>query len=104
VTDLAPLPTALAERGHEVISARTSRRPDAYQQTALDWTAPLCSVAGCDRPRRQIDHRDDWARTHHTKLDELDGYCDFHHAEKTREGPKIPAGVGRRTRMDGPGP
>jgi hypothetical protein len=104
VTDLATLPAALAERGHEVTSARSSRRPDAYQQTALDWTAPLCSVAGCDRPRRQIDHRDDWARTQHTKLDELDGYCDFHHAEKTREGPKIPAGIGRRTRLPGPEP
>ena len=67
-------------------AAGSSRRPDAYQRTALDWTTPTCSVVGCDQPRREIDHRDDWARTHHTVLHELDPYCKFHHYLKGHKG------------------
>jgi hypothetical protein len=107
VADIATLPEALGQVGVEVTSARTSRRPDVYQQTALDWTTPTCAIAGCDQPRHQIDHRADWADTHLTQLDELDGYGTFHHAEKTRHGPQIPQGIGRRARYDtaeGPAP
>ena len=77
-------------------AAVPSRRANVYQYTALDWTNPTCSVAGCDLPRQQVDHRIDWTKTHHTKLDELDGYCAFHHEQKTRNGPRIEPGVGRR--------
>jgi hypothetical protein len=98
--ELGSLTDLLVERGVEVVSARGSRRPDVYQQTALDWTTPTCSMAGCDLPRQQIDHRADWAKTHQTKLDDLDGYCYLHHDEKTRLGPQIPAGIGRRERID----
>jgi hypothetical protein len=100
VISMANLPDLLAERGVEVTSARSSRRPDVYQRTALDWTSPTCSMAGCDLPRQQIDHRADWAATHQTKLDDLDGYCVTHHDEKTRHGPQIPPGTGRRQRID----
>jgi hypothetical protein len=109
VADPAALPQLLAAEGIEVRSPRRSRRPDAFQHTALDWTTPTCSVAGCDLPRQQIDHRADWAHTHETTLDELDGYCCFHHDEKTRLGPQIPPGIGRRERIpldvgEGPAP
>jgi hypothetical protein len=100
IVDLAVLPDLFAERGIDVTGARTSRRADVYQYTALDWTSPTCSMAGCDLPRQQVDHRADWAHTHRTNLDDLDGYCLFHHDEKTRHGPQIPAGVGRRERVD----
>jgi hypothetical protein len=97
VVDVASLPGALTTRGHDVTTPQLRRGPDVYQCTALDWTTPTCTVAGCDLPRQQIDHRDDWARTRHTLLDELDGYCWFHHDQKTRLGPQIEPGVGRRS-------
>jgi hypothetical protein len=100
VADMAVLPVELVERGVEVVAPRSSRPPDVYQRTALDWTSPTCSVAGCDLPRQQIDHRADWALTYQTQLDHLDGYCCFHHDEKTRCGRKIPEGIGRRLRVD----
>ena len=86
----------LVEHGHDVTAARLSRRPDVYQCTALDWTTPTCSVAGCDQPRREIDHRDDWVRTHHTVLHELDPYCKFHHYLKGHKGYRLETGMGRR--------
>ena len=85
----------LVEDGHDVTVARTSR-PDVDRCTALDWTTPTCSVAGCDQPRREIDHRDDWARTHHTVLHELDPYCKFHHYLKGHKGYRLETGTGRR--------
>jgi hypothetical protein len=96
---IAVLPNLLVERGVDVTGSRGSRRPNVYQFSALDWTSPTCSMAGCDLPRQQVDHRADWAKTHRTNLDDLDGYCVFHHDEKTRHGPQIPAGVGRRERV-----
>jgi hypothetical protein len=86
----------LVEHGHDVTTARTSRPPDAYQRTALDWTTPTCSVVGCDQPRREIDHREDWARTHRTVLHELDPYCKFHHYLKGHKGYRLGTGNGRR--------
>jgi len=100
ILDVAALPDLLVERGVDVTTARVSRRADVYQYTALDWTGPTCSVAGCDLPRQHVDHRADWADTHRTTLDDLDGYCCFHHDEKTRTGAQIPKGIGRRQRTD----
>ena len=99
VTSVDVLSSALTERGHDVTAAHGSRRPDAYQLTALDWTTPTCSVAGCDLPRQEIDHRHDWARTHRTKLDDLDRYCSFHHRLKGRKGYRLEPGTGRRRQL-----
>jgi Domain of unknown function (DUF222) len=96
VTHPATLVDVVVERGHDVTGAHHSRAPDTYQRTALDWTNASCAVEGCDLPRQQIDHRVDWARTHHTKLDELDGYCAHHHALKTRRNYQLAPGTGRR--------
>ena len=99
IIDLTALPEVLLDEGVGVTAATGSRRPNVYQYSALDWTSPTCCVAGCDLPRQQIDHRADWADTHQTRLDDLDGYCIFHHDEKTRHGPRIPSGIGRRERV-----
>ena len=83
---------------HEVVHgvAHLGRAPTAKQRTALDWSAPVCAAAGCGRPVREIDHREDWAVTHHTKLDELDGLCRHCHWLKTVLGWRLVVGTGVR--------
>jgi len=44
----------------------------------------------------QINHRKDWATTHHTRVDEADRLCDSDHDLKTRHGWALVHGVGRR--------
>jgi hypothetical protein len=48
------------------------------------------------RTRVEIDHREDWARTRHTRLDELDHLCALHHDLKTRLGWALVPGTGKR--------
>jgi hypothetical protein len=72
------------------------RGPTAAQRAALLWINPTCSVQGCPRSRIEIDHEKPWADTHHTRLDELDGLCHFHHDLKTRLGYALVAGRGKR--------
>jgi len=74
------------------------RRPNAYQQSALDFLYPCCAVAGCSaRAGLQYDHREDWARTKFTVMDLLDRLCFHHHALKTRKGWALVAGTGKRS-------
>jgi hypothetical protein len=61
---------------------------------ALAWAGVTCTVTGCNRPAAQIDHRADWARTHRTRLVDLDAYCCHHHDLKTYEGRGLVAGAG----------
>jgi Domain of unknown function (DUF222) len=72
------------------------RGPTAAQRAALLWINPTCSVQGCPRSRIEIDHQKPWAQTHHTRLDELDGLCQFHHDLKTRLGYALVPGRGKR--------
>ncbi len=72
------------------------RGPTAAQKAALLWANPTCSVQGCNRNRLEWDHRQPWAETHHTRLDELDGLCAFHHDLKTRLGYALVPGTGKR--------
>lgn len=72
------------------------RRPNAYQQTALDFLYPTCAAAGCTARTCQADHRIDWAKTHHTVLDELDLLCRHHHDLKTRNNWSLVDGLGKR--------
>jgi hypothetical protein len=54
-------------------------------------------VLGCATTARlEIDHRDDWARTHHTATTDADRYCHFHHALKTRHHWRLEPGTGKR--------
>lgn len=84
-------------RGVDVLNVtHLGRGPTAAQRVALAWTSPGCSVEGCWRTRVEIDHREDWARTRHTRLDELDHLCAFHHDLKTRLGWALVSGTGKR--------
>jgi len=96
VVDVQLALDALADRAADVTAFHTSRKPDVYQRSALDWISPGCSVEGCDQPRQEIDHRADWAATHLTGLDELDGLCKHHHWLKTHRGYRLEPGTGRR--------
>lgn len=93
-----PFLAAVVTRGVDVVSvAHLGRRPNAYQQTALDWLAPTCRVLGCDAAARlEYDHRHDWADTHVTLLAWLDRLCDGHHDKKTHDGWALVAGTGKR--------
>jgi hypothetical protein len=72
------------------------RGPTAAQRAALLWLNPTCSVEGCHRRRIEWDHSLPWAQTRHTRLDELDPLCGFHHDLKTRLGYALIAGTGKR--------
>jgi hypothetical protein len=72
------------------------RGPTAAQRAALLWTNPTCSVQGCHRTRVENDHREPWAQTRHTRIDELDLLCEFHHDLKTRRGYTLVQGSGKR--------
>jgi Domain of unknown function (DUF222) len=72
------------------------RGPTAAQRAALLWINPTCAVEGCNRSRIEWDRREDWATTRHTRLDELDPLCAFHHDLKTRLGWALVPGKGKR--------
>jgi hypothetical protein len=84
-------------RGVDVLNVtHLGRGPTAAQRAALLWTNPTCSVQGCHRARIESDHREPWAETRHTRLDELDPLCVFHHDLKTRVGWALVPGKGKR--------
>jgi Domain of unknown function (DUF222) len=72
------------------------RGPTAAQKIAIRWTNPSCNAEGCHRRRIEYDHRKPWAQTRHTRLDELDPLCDYHHDLKTRLGWALVPGTGKR--------
>jgi Domain of unknown function (DUF222) len=72
------------------------RGPTVAQKIALMWTNPTCIAEGCHRRRIEYDHRKPWAQTRHTRLDELDPLCDYHHDLKTRLGWALVPGTGKR--------
>ena len=72
------------------------RGPTAAQRIALLWSKPKCTDSTCSSMFVQIDHRQPWAKTKHTRLDELDPLCPHHHALKTNQGWALVRGKGRR--------
>jgi hypothetical protein len=75
------------------------RGPTAAQKVALLWEQPTCAVEHCGRRARlEADHAHgaEYARTKHTRLDELDRLCDQHHDKKTREDWALVRGRGLR--------
>ncbi len=77
--------------------AHLSRRPTAYQQSALEWLYPTCAVAGCSASSwLENDHRVDWAKTHLTVFDLLDRLCTHHHDRKSLDGWALITGSGKR--------
>lgn len=83
--------------GQEVATVvHLGRSPTIAQRTALAWLMPCCSVRGCSRTWTELDHRDEWALTHQTRLDRLDPLCGFHHSLKSRLGWALVAGTTKR--------
>ena len=72
------------------------RGPTAAQRIALLWSKPKCANEACSSRFVQLDHRDPWANTHHTVLDETDPLCPHDHDLKTNHGWLLVEGTGRR--------
>jgi hypothetical protein len=111
IRGVGPVPVSVAEGllgqavlhlvitdGVDVVNVtHLGRGPTAAQKIALAWASPGCTVEGCWRTRVEHDHREPWAETKHTRLDELDPLCAFHHDLKTRCGWALVPGTGKRT-------
>jgi hypothetical protein len=72
------------------------RGPTAAQRVALLWSKPKCANESCSSTFVQLDHREPWAETKHTRLDELDPLCPHDHYLKTHDGWSLVEGKGRR--------
>lgn len=84
-------------RGVDVMNVtHLGRGPSAAQEIALLWGGRFCSVEGCGRPVREVDHRIDYSITKRTRLDELDGFCGHDHDLKTYKGWALVDGTGVR--------
>ena len=111
IAGLGPIPASIARqvlgeslmklvitKGSDVLNVtHLGRRATVAQQVALWWRDPICTRLGCTRAYRlEIDHRRDWADTHHTRVDESDRLCDHDHWLKTVLGWALVEGTGRR--------
>ena len=57
----------------------------------------MCTREDCTRTQRlENDHREDWAKTKHTRLDESDPLCGHDHDLKTHHGWALIEGTGKR--------
>jgi hypothetical protein len=93
-----PFLAAIVTRGKDVGGvAHLGRRPNAHQQSALEWLYPTCAADGCNSLTfLETDHREDWAKTHTTVFDLLDRLCRHHHDLKTRQNWELVEGRGKR--------
>lgn len=93
-----PFLAAVVTDGEGVVGvAHLGRRPNAHQQTALEWLYPGCAVLGCTMlGRLEVDHRAPWAHNHLTVFDLLDRLCRHHHDLKTYAGWALVEGRGKR--------
>jgi hypothetical protein len=98
IDTLDPFLAAVVTDGDAVVGvAHLGRRPNAAQQTALEWIYPTCAVEGCTTTAfLENDHRVDWAESHLTVFDLLDRLCSFHHDRKTLDGWALVEGRGKR--------
>lgn len=95
--DNAFVVAALTKAKHLVGVYHHRRRPNAHQQSALNFVYPACAVAGCSaRAGLQYDHRHDWAKTKFTVMDLLDRLRGFHHGLKTTQNWALVEGTGKR--------
>jgi len=94
-----PFLKAVVTKGKDVVGVvHLGRRPNAAQQTALDWMFPTCAAEGCGTRGTflETDHRLEWCKNHVTVLDLLDRLCKFHHYLKTHQGWALVHGRGKR--------
>jgi hypothetical protein len=84
-------------KGVDVVNVtHLGRGATAAQRVALLWSSPKCANIECSSMFVQIDHRDPWANTKHTRLDELDHLCPHDHDLKTTQNWSLVPGTGRR--------
>lgn len=63
------------------------RTANALQETAvLVRSGGRCERPSCGLPISEIDHTNDWVRTHQTTLDDLAGLCGGDHDLKSLDG------------------
>lgn len=93
-----PFLAAIVTKGKDVVGvAHLGRRPNAHQQSALEWLYPTCAVEGCSSAAfLENDHREDWSETHSTLLELPDRLCTHHHDLKTTERWALIEGRGKR--------
>jgi len=93
-----PFLAAVVTKGKDVVGvAHLGRRPNAHQQTALEWLYPTCAAEGCNSLAfLENDHRRDWSKTHMTIFEWLDRLCGHHHDLKTTEHWALVEGRGKR--------
>jgi hypothetical protein len=93
-----PFLAAVVTKGKDVVGvAHLGRRPNAHQQTALEWLYPTCAAEGCNSLAfLENDHRRDWSKTHMTIFEWLDRLCGRHHDLKTAENWALVDGRGKR--------
>ena len=91
------IPKLVITKGVDVVNVtHLGRGATAAQRVALLWTSPKCANAACSSMFVQIDHREPWANTRHTRSDELDHLCPHDHHLKTHDGWSLVTGTGRR--------
>jgi hypothetical protein len=84
-------------KGVDVVNVtHLGRGATAAQRVGLLWTSPKCANEACSSTFVQIDHRDPWANTKHTRIDELDHLCPHDHDLKTTKGWSLVTSTGRR--------
>jgi hypothetical protein len=84
-------------KGVDVVNVtHLGRGATAAQRIALLWSKPKCANVECSSTFTQIDHRVPWAKTKHTRLDELDPLCPHDHKLKTNQAWSLVQGTGRR--------
>lgn len=85
-------------KGTDICSVtHLGRRHTALQVTALQWRDPECTRLGCaNTVGLEYDHRDDWAHTHVTRVDQSDRLCHHDHKLKTEQGWMLENGSGKR--------
>ncbi len=110
IAGLGPIPVGVARgvlgdaivklvitKGVDVMNVtHLGRSATAAQRIALLWMKPKCANAACSSRFVQLDHREPWAATRHTVLDETDPLCPHHHKLKTNRGWSLVEGKGRR--------
>ncbi len=110
IAGLGPIPVSVARellgdailkvvitKGVDVMNVtHLGRSATAAQRIALLWSKPKCANEACSSRFVQLDHREPWAKTKHTKLGELDPLCPHDHDLKTNHGWLLVEGKGRR--------